>query len=64
MATWQEDVRQALDELEAAHQAALDATDPKDRHVHLGFAQDAASRIAWRCELAVIEDTVAWNQSW
>lgn len=62
--SWQEDVRQALDEFEAAHQAALDATDPVDRHLHLSFAQDAASRIAWRCELAVIEDTVASEDTW
>ena len=63
MATWQEDVRRALDEFEAAYQAAQDATDPKDRHMHLNFAHDAASRMAWRCELAVMEDTV-WAGEW
>ncbi len=62
--TWQEDVRQALDQFEAAFAAAKDATDPKDRHLHLHFAQDAASRMAWRCELAVMDETVWAGDSW
>ena len=64
MATWQEDARALLDNLTAAHRAAVDASDDKDRRVHLEFAQDAASRLAWVLELALLDSTLWGGDAW
>jgi hypothetical protein len=58
MATWQEDARTLLDNLTAAHTAAVDATDDKDQRCALELAQDAASRLAWVLELALMDSTI------
>ena len=61
--SWQKDARTLLDQATAAYQAAVDATDPKDVHVHLNFAQDAASQLAWVLEVAVMDQTI-WAGEW
>ncbi len=62
--SWQEDARTLLDNLTAAHTAAVDATDDKDQRVHLEFAQDAAARLAWVLELALMDSTIWAGDSW
>lgn len=61
--SWKEDTRTLLDQLEASYQAAVDATDEKDVHIFQTFAQDAASQLAWRLEVALMETTL-WDGSW
>lgn len=63
MGTWQEDARTLLDNLTAAHTAAVEAMDDKDQRVHLAFAQDAASRLAWVLELALMDPAI-WGEAW
>lgn len=63
MGIWQEDAQELLDDLTTAHRLAVDATDDKDQRVHLELAQDAASRLAWVLELALM-DSAIWGEAW
>ena len=65
MATWQEDAQELLDNLTTAHRLAVEATDDKDQRVALELAQDAASRLAWVLELALMDSTLwAGDDRW
>jgi hypothetical protein len=64
MNTWQEDAQTLLDNLTAAHTAAVESTDDKDQRVHLELAQDAAARLAWVLELALMDSTIWAGESW
>lgn len=52
---WRAQTAELLDNLTAARQAAADASDDVDRRLHLSFAHDAASRLAWLLELTLMD---------
>lgn len=64
MATWQEDAQELLDNLTAAHRLATVASDDKDQRCALELAQDAAARLAWVLELALMDSTIWAGESW
>ena len=61
---WQEDAQELLDNLTTAHRLAMNATDDKDQRCALELAQDAASRLAWVLELALMDSTLWAGESW
>lgn len=64
MGTWQEDARTLLDNLTAAHTAAVESADDKDQRCALELAHDAAARLAWVLELALMDSTIWAGESW
>lgn len=64
MGIWQEDSVELLDNLTTAHRLAMDATDDKDQRCALELAQDAAARLAWVLELALMDSTIWAGESW
>lgn len=62
--SWQEDAQELLDNLTTAHRLAVDSTDDKDQRCALELAQDAAARLAWVLELALMDGTIWMGDRW